>query len=347
MYSTCLFCCGKLGTNDMIERFPIGGRLAFDSAKGRLWVVCTLCRRWNLAPIEERFETVEDCERLYRGTRVRVSTENIGLAKMRDGLELVRIGAPLRPEFAAWRYASEFFSRRNRSYVRAGATVAGLSGVSIALASTVLHSALTISGAYAVIAVPALAMGIMGTTAYGGAMARDYMRYERIIARFKVRDHLINVRAKHAQSTELGFDERAEAAIGIQHDGGSTKFTGGRAMQAASVLLASSNKEGASSRAVQRAVDQIEAAGDSSAYLTSATRRSGWRSLRPLSVLGEYRGLGPMNLNPTERLALEMAIHEESERRAFEGELAELRAAWLEAEEIASIVDGDLTPLSS
>ncbi|HUH12323.1 MAG TPA: hypothetical protein VMK65_04405, partial [Longimicrobiales bacterium] len=39
-------------------------------------------------------------------------------------------------------------------------------------------------------------------------------------------------------------------------------------------------------------------------------------------------------------LALEMALHEETERRALEGELAELEAAWREAEEIASIADG-------
>src|SRR5687768_11214253 len=95
MYSTCLYCKGKLGANDMLERFPIGRRIAFDAAKGRLWVVCAACARWNLTPIEERYEAIEDCERLYRSTYVRISTGNIGLARMRDGLELVRIGAPL------------------------------------------------------------------------------------------------------------------------------------------------------------------------------------------------------------------------------------------------------------
>lgn len=40
-----------------------------------------------------------------------------------------------------------------------------------------------------------------------------------------------------------------------------------------------------------------------------------------------------------ELLALEMALHEESERRALDGELATLEAAWREAEEIASIAD--------
>jgi hypothetical protein len=41
----------------------------------------------------------------------------------------------------------------------------------------------------------------------------------------------------------------------------------------------------------------------------------------------------------TPLLALEMALHEESERRALQGELAGLEAAWREAEEIAQIAD--------
>src|SRR5207237_413052 len=42
---------------------------------------------------------------------------------------------------------------------------------------------------------------------------------------------------------------------------------------------------------------------------------------------------------PVDRLALEMAANEDVERRALEGELAELEAAWREAEEIAAIAD--------
>ena len=80
MFSTCLFCHSRLGANDSIEAFPVGRRLAFDALKGRLWVVCGACGRWNLAPLEERWEAIEQCERLFRGTRIRVSTGQIGLA---------------------------------------------------------------------------------------------------------------------------------------------------------------------------------------------------------------------------------------------------------------------------
>jgi hypothetical protein len=44
-------------------------------------------------------------------------------------------------------------------------------------------------------------------------------------------------------------------------------------------------------------------------------------------------------LSQPEALAFEMALHEEAERRALEGELAQLEAAWREAEEIADIAD--------
>ena len=89
-----MFCNKPLGANEVVESFPVGRRLAFDAARGRLWVVCTKCRRWNLTPLEERWEAVEDCERLFRETRMSASTENIGIARHREGLELVRIGNP-------------------------------------------------------------------------------------------------------------------------------------------------------------------------------------------------------------------------------------------------------------
>ncbi len=53
---------------------------------------------------------------------------------------------------------------------------------------------------------------------------------------------------------------------------------------------------------------------------------------------------GLFALNQVDRLALEMALHAEAERRALEGELALLERAWREAEEIASIADDLTTP---
>ena len=86
MYTRCLFCSHAFGANDTIESFPIGSRIAFDSAKGRLWVVCPSCARWCLVPLEERWEAVDACERLFRDAKLRASTNEIGLVKLSSGL---------------------------------------------------------------------------------------------------------------------------------------------------------------------------------------------------------------------------------------------------------------------
>ena len=143
MYSACMFCKKPLGSNEVVEEFQVGRRLAFDAAKGRLWVVCPRCERWNLTPLEERWEAVETCEEIFRGTRVLVSSENVGLARHPGGLELVRIGRPLRPEFAAWRYGDQLGKRRRRKIVRwmaGGAAFVGgvaASGAMLGLAGAV------------------------------------------------------------------------------------------------------------------------------------------------------------------------------------------------------------------
>lgn len=124
MFSTCLFCHGALGTNEVLEHFPVGRRLAFDADQGRLWVVCPSCERWNLTPLEERWEAIEEAERQHRRTTRRVATDNIALARLPEGLELVRIGRPLRPEFAAWRYGDQFGRRRRRAWAYGAGTVA-------------------------------------------------------------------------------------------------------------------------------------------------------------------------------------------------------------------------------
>jgi hypothetical protein len=59
---------------------------------------------------------------------------------------------------------------------------------------------------------------------------------------------------------------------------------------------------------------------------------------------GQVGRTGLYGLTTVDRLALEMALHEETERRAMEGELALLALAWQEAEEIAAIADDLLVP---
>src|ERR1044071_4270455 len=169
MYSTCLFCHAELGANQSVEHLPVGRRIAFDQAKGRLWVVCRKCERWNLTPFDDRWEAMEECERLFRATRLRFSTDEIGLARLGEGTELVRIGEPLPPEIAAGRYGDQFGRRRTRHLVMVGAGVTAAVGLAFA---------------------PAL----LGVSVGGGGgwqiyhAFRQMVRHNRVVARVPLKD---------------------------------------------------------------------------------------------------------------------------------------------------------------
>lgn len=347
MYATCLFCHARLGTNEVIEQFPIGRRLAFDAAKGRLWVVCLACGRWNLSPAEERWEAIESCERRFRATRVRVTTAQIGLAALKEGLDLVRIGAPLRPEFAAWRYGRRFTRRHTRAQIAAGTAVVAAGAGALAFAP-ILVPALSL-GAISIVILPGITT-ILGTIPVVGALAvRDYVQNDRIVGRLAVSSapggggstSIVTVRAKHARAAQLRVQgvEPSTVSLDVPHDHGWVHFAGLDALQAASTLMAGANRLGASASQVQDAVLRVESLGDAATYLRAASSLGDARGTRMTSVLNLWRGLGALHLSDSECLALEMALHEESERRALDGELAILESAWRDAEEIAALAD--------
>jgi hypothetical protein len=319
MYSTCLFCHRPLGANDAIEAFPIGTRLAFDAEKGRLWVICRECERWNLTPFEERWEAVEDCEQRYRDERKRVSSDNIGLARLDEGLELVRIGTPLRPEFAAWRYGDQFGRRRSKHFLGA----AGV-GAAFALGS--------VGGA------------IPAALALGGLYFWSHRREGR---RFKP-EHGLIVPISHEKHLSISLDQLSKARLvpdievderwklEVFHTGGRTVLHGQKALNAASLMMPAVNRAGAPDRIVREAVKRIENFADPVKYLMSAAALADQRGPRE-------KALSQLPLSA--RLAVEMAANEENERFALEGELALLELDWKEAEEIAAIADRLLIPL--
>ncbi len=336
MYATCLFCNKPLGQNEAFETFPVGRRLAFDARKGRLWVVCRQCERWNLTPLEERWDAIEHAEKLYRDTRRRVATDNIGLAHLRDGTTLVRIGAPQRPEFAAWRYGDQFGRRRRRQLIAAGAGVAAIG---------------------AVVAGGAIAGASLG--AFGWMFAQLGQRIvrgdpEQVVARIRTDNAgMVHVRRRHLGESMITRAEDGSMSLYLRFKNGSAEFQGREAERIASIVLPKVNRFGGARKAVSQAVTEIEQVGSAEAYLDRLTRtahtyerpypvkkRSRWSSHDDFNKYGLY------SLPPQHRLALEMALHEEAERRAMEGELVALEDAWKDAEEIASIADNLLIPES-
>ena len=346
MYHHCLFCQSDLGANESVEHFPVGRRLAFDAAKGRLWVVCGKCARWNLTPLEERWEAIEQCERLYRGTRLRASTDNVGLARVRSGLELVRIGSPLRPEFAAWRYSARFGRRRRDAQLVAGAGVALTAAAGAAVAPMI--GPVLAMGAISVVAIPGLTTALAVVPILGTLALRDYLQHDRVLARvIGPSKRPLTVRAKHLDYAELRVRrDGSEPALVLPHDRGWAHIEGGAALRTLAQLMARTNRLGATHAQVLDAVRDVEEAGDAEAYLARTSKRGGWRANRVMSLLNEMRGLRALRLSAAERLALEMALNEESEYRALEGELAQLEQAWRDAEQIASIADDLLLPES-
>ena len=324
MYTTCMFCKKSLGSNEVLESFPVGRRLAFDSAKGRLWVVCTKCQRWNLTPLEERWEAVEDCERLFRATPMRSSTENIGIARHRGGLDLVRIGRPPRGEFAAWRYGDQF----KRRYRLAAVSSVGFFGLSVAFG--------------------ALPMAIPAGLVLGGTWAAIVWSHMRPLARVR-----LGPEGSHggpiAPKDVAVFRYRALRSMRLLPDGGESGFMvevkkgrrkagfrGDDARRVATALVPRMNERGGSRRSIELAVQEIESAGHPDRFLTDVAGREHRNWTGSMGIVGSM----PV---PT-RLALEMSLHEEQERRALEGELWILEQAWKEAEEIAAISDNLFLP---
>ena len=328
MYSTCLYCNNHLGTNEVIETFPVGRRLAFDQTKGRLWVVCRKCEKWNLSPLEERWEAIEQCEQIFHDARKRVSTDNIGLARLSEGLELVRIGEPKRPEFAAWRYGDQFGRRRTRAIlIGVGAAAVG-GGVLVAGATAGILS----GGGWGIY------QGISGLY--------EYVRKKRRLAVITAPDgQRLIVRGEHADKTRiiLGDVRRGGWALDLHYGkDGQVLLEGDHARRATALIMPKVNSGGASRTRVQTAVDRIESSGDPERFLNQVARTPppkvespGWK--RKAKHAPRAGGISKLPLET--RLAVEMAVNEENERRALEGELTLLELEWKDAEEIAAIAD--------
>jgi hypothetical protein len=348
MYSACIFCRAPLGANPLIEHFPVGRTLAFDARKGRLWAVCRGCGGWNLAPIEERWEPIEECERAFRGTRVRFSTDHIGLATHASGLELVRIGPALRPEFAAWRYGPRMRRRRQRALVAGAAGAAALGAAVIGIPLALGASFFTVS----------IGRTIYRTWQKGQGQRRVLDLPERgLVIR---RRHLPHIRWTPSRDGRpwsldvplIGDDgDATEVPAGTEQ----VVLSGADGMRVASVALNVLNRRAGRAAELRDAVDWIGVCGSpfSGAETGSdpaflAEREERRNALEARQRVGLY---DPMNFGESladmpayQRLAFELAANEDQERLFLTTHLWLLERHWREAEEVAAIADGMLVP---
>ncbi len=322
MFQHCIFCHGKLPSNQSIEHFPVGRRIAFDPRRGRLWAVCPSCRRWNLAPFEERWEALEELERTRRDRgRVLSSTDNISLIQAGD-LELVRVGDARLVEEAWWRYGQELLRRRSRHSTLQWTETAALFGASL-LAGGFFY----LMGGNAVN--NAVRYRKFGRVAWRGRTAcitcgglLEEVTFRRAKYLHLTRDRAgtgpaLHMRCRRCRGEGRTGEHQLEGVVG-EH--------------VLRRVMTYHHFHGASERRVRAASEFIDRLGSPDAVAMKIASSG----LRLDSLFdGERR---------TQAVALEIALNEDAERRLLEMELAELESRWREEEEIAAIADGLLTP---
>lgn len=304
-------------------------RLAYDPHQGRLWEVCPACGRWNPVPLELRWEVLEAAEEAA-GERGRVLLESEHLALLElggDEGQLVRVGRPPRIDYAGWRYGPDLPAVRPAGFLRraleglppppveghdAYRTVFGAAAIGTEdpwFLSPFRDAAWGLRLAFA--AVPMAPR----CPSCGGPMALEPWRFQEVRI----------VRTGGGESTGAG-----SARAGP---------TGGESIEAVCALCGTEVtvplREArpalrlglgvVTPRAAERKVARSAAAG-----VEQAGGRGGFLH----SLAEDALAVGDLSLS--ERAALIQSLDEEAEAEALERE-------WREAEEIAAIMDGELT----
>ena len=328
MFKRCLVCNTPFPDNQILERFPTGDRVAFDPGRGRLWAVCKACRRWSLAPIEERWEALEELEKTVRDKgRLLSQTDNIALLRV-GPLEIVRVGRAELTEEAWWRYGRELTTRREQ--YRKLALLGSLGTGAVMFAGMAVGGVAVMGGYWMWGQVPEMATAgarwlRFGSAAWRGDEECAHCGYQFKVVRFRDRRGLLLVPGQDEGTTDV---VQRCPRCGHHEDGG-LRLSGAVGDKALRRVLAFNHNKGATEREVKSATRLIEEAGSASAL----ARR----------VVQSGRRLG--DIQRTGALGLEIAANEHAEQRLLEMELFELEATWREEEELAGIVDGELTPL--
>jgi hypothetical protein len=266
-----------------------------------------------------------------------VQNENVGVAKLPDGTRLVRVGGALPGEIAAWRYGEGLVARRRRF-------LAGVGGFS-AMGLAYLGAKVAAAGVAGLVGA-AFVVGTHYLLGKGALMGEHGLPIHRFRPGSLPYADDFTLTSEHMAGTRLvpaeegGFDLRVpheRTTLGKDEDGRArwVRFSGyllcGQdARNALGRTMATVNFAGGSRRAVAAALGRLDESRDAASFL----RRQAEREVR---VEGDGGSRAERRVH---RLALEMALHDEQERRAMEGELTLLEAAWKEAEALASIADG-------
>lgn len=322
IFDKCLVCSREFPANDSLEHMTRGRRVAYDPTRGRLWAICDGCRRWSLVPLESRWEALEELEKLTADEgRLLASTDNVGLLRARN-LEVVRVGRARLPEESWWRYGRELHRRRERT--RRLAATASVGGA-VAFAGSLAAGGVSMFAAWFFFnkgqAVVSAARWLrFGSTAWQGrgecaACGEVHGKYP-----FSGRSRLVWSADGEAQAMKVKVpcpycwgpwvDVRGQESVAMLRR-----------------VLAYHHFSGASERRIRGATKLVEAVGGAERL--------------PSRILP--RGKTVYGMGRTGAVALEIALHEEQEKRLLQMEVAELEDRWRREEELAEIIDGELT----
>lgn len=317
MYRSCLVCRAKLGAERAEPRLPVGERIAFAPADGRLWVVCTRCGEWNLAPIRRRWEAIEAAEQLYAAAREKASSDVVAVAEA-DGVSLVRVGEV--SELPTLRYASRLRQRSRRAgrseWVRRIRS-AGVGIGSAALGGLLFGPAGFFTG-FMLSQVVLEIITERGLRMVAELRPPEGADHRRGTIRVTMRD-LRDARLVPVDD-EPGWKLRVRKGVELEGDD---------AVEAVRTLCPLLNRTTAPRDLIESALKYIDRKGGTldSVFAAAARRR------------GRRRTARVAKLDPHIRLALEMLASAESENRALSGDLRALELAWQRADTLAAIED--------
>ena len=333
MWHHCTVCSADLGENSEVEHFPVSERIAYDPERGRLWAICHRCDRWNLSPLEDRWEALEELEKLWERIAVRVTSESMALGRTLGGMWIVRVGRDGGgSEFAFWRWGRDGkWLSKKRQPLHWGWWAGGAAGVGLTAMAPI---AAPILGAVALKAYFALST----TEQFSTALVIDEDGRPDRIEKGELRNLGLTARDDDlgwSIQTQRMMDATGRAVNSWQdpdyHTFGYVEYTGSAAVQIARRALPIVNRKRSSDRLIRDALTAIGEAPSASAFLPHvAAQKPRWVSLKyyPEPV----------------RLGIEMALFQQRERAAMEGELERLEAEWEEAERLAAISDSLLPP---
>ena len=327
MFTRCIFCSSNFQENSVFGRLPPGRRLAFDPGEGRLWVVCEECGRWNLCAMEQRWEALHELERLACDrSKLVAETDNIALLSA-GGLFLIRVGKATLAERSWWRYGRELHRRRSRFHGARSRFTAYTFGAMAYLSE--------IAG----LGDDDLSIG------WDDAPAADILRWRRF--GWAAWHGSVDCPYCNSSLKALRHDLSWWVFPRIDPDTGQTvvevpcprcdpwtpekvyEIEGSEAQTVLRRILAYQHISGASESTIKDASRVIESAGSTQAFEALVTQ--------------EHRSLWGMG--KTRSIALEIALNDSVERRMMEQELKAIEFTWKREEELAQIIDEQLTPV--